>query len=471
MTMSPWPIIMTAMNNHKNKLPIILFIILSFMASGLVFSDNVWFDEAYTLALIRHNFHEIIEILRSDMHPPLYFTGLKLFCSVAGYDIVCTKLFSLLGYIMLLLLGCLIVREDYGDRTAVFYLLIIGTVPMSFYFSVQQRCYSWSMFFVTWCFLEGMRLLHSRSRRTVLLFTLSALCAAYNHIYALVATAGIVICVNLLIIMKYRNEWWKILIGDVLLVLGYSGWLGTLLAQTSQASKNFWLASLERDSLIVLAVTILLFLPMLYMWKYLKKSEKTLIGSGIFTILFVHAAGFGISIVLRPLYIARYASPLLGIFAIMAAVFLCRDGSTFTKKGGILCSCLFALCLIQCTATAVFEYNPSLHNFRKEFDTICSQNDIFLYCDSSFGIMSYYYPAQRHLVSYYEPWFDAFGNVEYTTPEHLKKSVSDNDQLWLVINEKKSIPPWINEIWDRHKIFTFRSDFNTFGVWKLQIHV
>lgn len=119
-----------------------LFIILSLMASGLLFSDNVWFDETYTLALIRHNFYEIVEILQTDMHPPLYFIGLKLFCSMAGYDIVCTKLFSLLGYIMLLLLGCLIVRKDYGDRTAALYLLILGAIPMSFYFSVQQRCYS-----------------------------------------------------------------------------------------------------------------------------------------------------------------------------------------------------------------------------------------------------------------------------------------------------------------------------------------
>lgn len=468
--MSPCPIIMTGMNKYKNKLPMNLFIILSLMASGLLFSDNVWFDETYTLALIRHNFYEIVEILQTDMHPPLYFIGLKLFCSVAGYDIVCTKLFTLLGYIMLLLLGCLIVRKDYGDRTAALYLLILGAIPMSFYFSVQQRCYSWSMFFVTWCFLEGMRLLHSRNCRTVLFFTLSALCAAYNHIYALAATAGIVICINILIFMKCRNEWWKILIGDLIMILGYSGWLGTLLAQTRQASENFWLTSLERNSLIVLAITILIFLPVLYMWKYLKKFEKYLIGSGIFTILFVHFAGFGISMLLRPLYIARYASPLLGIFAITAAVFLCRDGSTFTKKRRILCACLFALCLIQYTATAVFEYNTSLHNFRKAFDPICSRNDVFLFCDSSFGIMSYYYPAHRHLVSYREPWFDAFGNVEYITPEHLKESTSDKDQLWLVINEKKSIPKWIDRTWDRHKIFTFRSDFNSFGVWKLQSH-
>ncbi len=434
------------------------------MVSGLLFNDNVWFDETYTLALVRHSYGEMTDILRSDMHPPLYFAGLKLFCSIWGYDIIITKLYSLLGFVMLLSLGWLIVKKDYGKKTAIFYLLIIGIIPMSFYFAVQQRCYSWSMFFVTWCFLEGMRLLRSPKWQTAILFAITALCAAYNHIYALVAAAGVVISINICILFKYQKEWKKILTADALMILGYAGWLGTLLTQTRQASQNFWLSSLETNSLIILALSIPLFALLLCQQKTLSESRKCLIKSGIFTIMFVHMTGFGISLLICPLYIARYASPLLGIFALVTAVELAHH-----IKGKILIPCLLLVCIIEYGITASFEYNPSLRNFRNEFDTVCSPEDIFIYCDSSFGIMSYYYPDHTHICTYYEPWFDAFENVEYVTADHLDAILSTDQQIWLVINEKKELPKWIIQKFHCRQTLSFQCDFNRFTVWKLQV--
>lgn len=71
--------------NHYNNLSYIIFTILSFFSISLIFNNNVWFDEAYTLSLIQHNYSEVIEILKSDMHPPLYFISLKLFCEIFGF--------------------------------------------------------------------------------------------------------------------------------------------------------------------------------------------------------------------------------------------------------------------------------------------------------------------------------------------------------------------------------------------------
>lgn len=448
----------------KNKFTTILFVLLTLMVSGLLFNDNVWFDETYTLALIQHPYGEMMDILRSDMHPPLYFAGLKLFCSIWGYDILITKIYSLLGFVMLLSLGCLIVKKDYGEKTAIFYLLIIGVTPMSFYFAVQQRCYSWSMFFVTWCFLEGMRLLRSAKWQTDILFAITALCAAYNHIYALVAVAGVVISVNICIFFKCQKEWKKILTADALMILGYAGWLGTLLTQTRQASQNFWLTSLETTSLIVLALSVPLFAFLLCQQKTLSESQKCLIRSGIFTTMFVHMAGFGISLLVRPLYIARYASPLLGIFALVTAVFL-----AYHIKGRVLVPCLLLVCIIEYGIMASFEYNPSLRNFRNEFDTVCSPDDIFIYCDSSFGIMSYYYPDHTHICTYYEPWFDAFEDVEYVTVDRLEDILSTNQQVWLVINEKKDLPKWVIQNFHCCQTHSFQCDFNRFTVWELQM--
>lgn len=63
----------------RRNIVYIMFLCFVIMLVGLLFNDNVWFDETYTLALIRHSYVEMIDILKTDMHPPLYFVGLKFF--------------------------------------------------------------------------------------------------------------------------------------------------------------------------------------------------------------------------------------------------------------------------------------------------------------------------------------------------------------------------------------------------------
>ncbi len=447
------------MKKIRKEMVYILLISLIIMSAGLLFNDNVWFDETYTLALIRHDVSEITDILRSDMHPPLYFAGLKLFCSVFGYHIIVTKLFSVIGFVLLLLLGILYIRKDYGEQICIFYFLIIGAVPFSFYFSVQQRCYSWSMFFVTWCFLEGMRLVRHRRWTNAVLFAVAALGAAYNHIYALIAVAGTVLCLNGWIWFRQRGLWRKIVVADFIMILGYLGWLRILLLQTKKAAETFWQVSLEKDSLVVLAFTVVLFTFILFCG-----TCRFPVICGMLTILFVHVAGFGISLLVRPLYVARYASPLLGVFAVTAAVAIapCKERLR-SRVSGYLMIVLIAGYIVG----AGFEYNGSLRNFRQDFDQEVSREGVFLYNDSSFGIMSYYYPENRHICTYWQPWFAAFACVEYGTGDDLITLIQTDAPVWYVANEKTEIPAWVQK-WNGKKEFSFRSDFNEFGVWRLQ---
>ena len=64
-------------NEKLNKLFLPVLAVIAALPVALIFNDNIWFDEAYTLALIRHSFGDVIGILKTDMHPPLYFISLK----------------------------------------------------------------------------------------------------------------------------------------------------------------------------------------------------------------------------------------------------------------------------------------------------------------------------------------------------------------------------------------------------------
>ena len=141
---------------NKTAVQTAFIIVLALLPLGLVFNDTIWFDEAYTLALIRHDYGEVLDILKTDMHPPLYFISLKAFSGLFGYSILSTKIFSVMGYSAAVLGGAAVIKRHFDAQTAVFYAAAVPAIPMMFYFSNQQRSYSWCVCFVTLCFLYAV---------------------------------------------------------------------------------------------------------------------------------------------------------------------------------------------------------------------------------------------------------------------------------------------------------------------------
>lgn len=83
--------------------------------------------------------------------------------------------FSVLGYIATLSLGLTVIKKHFGRKTSTVYMLTVGAIPMSLYFSVQQRSYQWSIFLLHFalrklcCFLKI-------TGRGIALYLLSPLC-------------------------------------------------------------------------------------------------------------------------------------------------------------------------------------------------------------------------------------------------------------------------------------------------------
>ena len=381
---------MKCFKNRYNNLSYIIFTILSLFSISLIFNNNVWFDEAYTLSLIQHNYSEVIEILKSDMHPPLYFISLKFFCEIFGYSILVTKIFSVLGYIATLLLGCTVVKKHFGSDTSMVYMLTIGAIPMSLYFSVQQRSYEWCIFFVTLCFIETLLFIKSCKYRHCIIFVIAALFAAYNHIYALLAVGIIFAFLNIYIFTKSKKLIKAIILSDISIIIGYFPWIFPLLYQTESASGSFWLKSVEPLSIIVFISGVVISAVILTK----KGNRKLPIIFAIISILSIQIIGLIVTAFICPLYIARYSVVVSGIFALLIA-FGTKNIKVKFKKS--LCILLCVINIICAIATGMFEYNSSMNKFFDRFDKIISPSNTFIYCDSSFGIMSYYFPEYTHI--------------------------------------------------------------------------
>ena len=55
-----------------NTLLIILITIGTIFIFSTVFHSNIWFDEAYSVGMANHNFADIWNIGKNDVHPVLY---------------------------------------------------------------------------------------------------------------------------------------------------------------------------------------------------------------------------------------------------------------------------------------------------------------------------------------------------------------------------------------------------------------
>lgn len=452
---------MKNLKNQSNKLPYIIFGILSLFSVSLIFNNNLWFDESYTLSLIQHDFPKIIEILKTDMHPPLYFLSLKVFCMIFGYSIHITKVFSVLGYIATLSLGLTIVKKHFDNTTSIIYMLTVGAVPMSLYFSVQQRSYQWCIFFVTLSFIEALLFIENHKIHHCVIFVIASLFSAYNHLYALLAVGIIFAFVNIYIILKDRKLLKAIIISDIAMVAGYSPWIIPLLNQTKSAAGNFWLKGVEPLSLIVFASGIIV--SALILAK--KDNRKLPIIFAIISILSVQIIGLFVTIFIRPFYIARYCNEVLGIFALLVA-FGTKNIKVNAKK--VICICLSILSIGCVVVTGIFEYNPSMKNFFNRFDKVTSSSDTFIYSDSAFGIMSYYYPKNTHICTYYESWFSAFDNVQYINKKKIKSKINSSDTVWFVKNTLTKTPMYLKENYKLKSVDSFKCDFNTFQVYSVQ---
>ena len=90
--------------------------------------------------------------------------------------------------------------------------------------------------------------------------------------------------------------------------------------------------------------------------------------------------------------------------------------------------------------TAIFEYQPSFGAFQNRFASKISPTDTFVYCDSSFGIMAYYYPEHTHLCTYQEAWFSAFDNVTCIDKNQITAEANTEGTIWFVKKEQKATP-------------------------------
>lgn len=236
---------------------------------SLAFHGNLWFDEAYSVALARWSFADIVRIGSADVHPVLYYFALHVLYLLFGENLVVYRLFTLAGAVATAALGAGPIRRDDGIRAGLVFCFLALFTPYVAHMAVELRMYSWCGFCVSACFVYGRRIarlalkasgparsgapISKPAAGTWAVFFLSSLAAAYLHYYGAIAAflinVGVLLCL-LRVGRDAHRELATLLVGAVAQVLAYLPWLLVALSQINRVMNGFWIKRSLRDFLI-----------------------------------------------------------------------------------------------------------------------------------------------------------------------------------------------------------------------------
>lgn len=226
---------------------------------ALCFSNDIWYDELFTVGMAKHSYSELVGFTARDVHPPLYYVIVKFvadFCKRIAPSVsivMAAKTVSVLPYFILLVYSVTFVRRRCGIFVGGTFLFCTTAMPQLSAYTVEARMYSWALLFVTAALLHGYGALTSEAGRYRRLHgiavTLYGLAAAYTQYFACVAVIAVYLYVLVVFWRCGRERIKEWLVWVAVSVLGYIPWLYALMGQIATVKGSYWILPLTWRSL------------------------------------------------------------------------------------------------------------------------------------------------------------------------------------------------------------------------------
>lgn len=232
---------------------------------------SLWFDEAFSWRLLQFPLMDVLERVKLDNHPPLYFLLLKLWSTLFGPSPLALRSLSvLLG--TLTVLGTYFFAEEAfrtfplhaegGDAAArgheigLIAAALVAFSVLQIRYSQEVRMYALAATLAVFSSLVLLRALHQPDRlRPWLLYSGLALLLAYTHYYGLFTLAAqgayvagyFLVRANWQLLTACRTRlFWHAFLAGTVIVAGWLPWLPVFIRQRSQVQSAFWTAPVTR---------------------------------------------------------------------------------------------------------------------------------------------------------------------------------------------------------------------------------
>ena len=208
--------------------------------------QSPWIDELSTLIDSNPNlsYSELFNrIIKSQVHPPLYFVIIYFFQKIFGYNIDVIRFFSALVAIFIFIALYKYVKSSFGERSAKISLLLLSINACFMGFSQEARSYTFFIFLqiLSYSYLNK----YYRSDRVIYILFLTALNISliYTNYFGLFIVGGQVISLIFFYSEKRIKQACYLLLSYFIVYASFIPWI----SHTSEGTKfvDSWIKSPE----------------------------------------------------------------------------------------------------------------------------------------------------------------------------------------------------------------------------------
>ena len=424
-----------------------IFILLS------LFHENLWFDEAYSVAMANQTFTDVWNIGSNDVHPVLYYWMLRIIKVLTNGSVIVYRIFSAIPIILLGILGITHIKKDFGEKTGIIFSFLSFFTPIIIVFANQIRMYSWAAYVVTILLIYSYRVYKGQDNfKNWIIYGLTSLFSIYIHYYGLICVGIINIFLMVYFIKnrKYKELKKQIVLGIILIIL-FLPWVIKLLLQIKHVSKGFWIGYQFPETLLELigfqmsgtmdlwigfVVNIICFV--FFRIIYLKRKE-TIDFKPVKILIKIYLSIIGATIIISiicgtPILHYRYLFVFIGLYIFVISYIVSK-----INKRDILVFCSLIIVLGTINNFIQIQENYSKENGKqiKYLKENINADDIIVYTDNQIGGVIatnfkdnkqfFYNPEDWGVSKAYKVWYPQMET--YTNKEFLSKCTN---RVWII---------------------------------------
>lgn len=241
--------------------PLLAIAFAGFLYMQKIGDWSIWFDEAFSVALIRFNPMDLVLLTAVDVHPPLYYLALQAWVTVLGDSETALRSLSVVCMLSAMWVGFILVRRCFGLRAAYLTLPFMVLSPFLLRYSQETRMYALATLITitaTYFFVRANEDSKQSKKLWWTLYVIFVIAGLYTHYYT-----GLIWIVHWVwhwylcrqTGAPFWNKTWKIVYG--IIFLAFLPWFFVFIKQFISIQFGFWISPVSHQTPLNIASTVL----------------------------------------------------------------------------------------------------------------------------------------------------------------------------------------------------------------------
>lgn len=218
---------------------------------------SVWFDESYSMYLMRYDLADLTHYTAIDVHPPLYYYLLKGWTSLFGDSVAVCRLLSVVLGVVVLILVYLLIKKLFTRKSASLATLLVAISPMFVRYGIETRMYMLVLVIALLAVFAFHNLLHTNKRRWAVTMGVLMSLGMWTHYFTAMIWLSFWVYRFIYfyrrglrgkrLFRSYFDANW--IIAHVVAIGLYLPWIPVALKQTKTLTGGFWIGNVNISTL------------------------------------------------------------------------------------------------------------------------------------------------------------------------------------------------------------------------------